>query len=90
MTGDSAEISSIAEAFTEDGREGDLYVGSIKSNIGHLEASSGVAGLLKAILILRHGEIPPNIDFIKPKPTLHLDERKIKVSQFIREFDSGY
>ena len=81
-TGDSAEISSIAEVFCDPergGREGDFYVGSIKSNIGHLEASSGVAGLLKAILILKHGMIPPNIDFIEPKPTLHLEERKVKV-----------
>ncbi|KAK1689375.1 beta-ketoacyl synthase domain-containing protein [Colletotrichum godetiae] len=79
--GDSAEISSIAEVFCPEGkREDGLYVGSIKSNIGHLEASSGVAGLLKAILILKHGAIPPNIDFIKPKPTLHLEERKIKIA----------
>ncbi|RSL51427.1 hypothetical protein CEP54_011402 [Fusarium duplospermum] len=79
--GDSAEISSIAEVFCPNGeREDDLYVGSIKSNIGHLEASSGVAGLLKAILILKHGEIPPNVDFVEPKPTLHLAERKIKIA----------
>ncbi|MCJ1309677.1 hypothetical protein MMC25_003337 [Agyrium rufum] len=81
QAGDNAEISSIAEVFcAESGRKDDLYVGSIKSNIGHLEASSGVAGLLKAILILKHGMIPPNIDFIKPKPTLHLEERKIKIA----------
>ncbi|KAK1517781.1 beta-ketoacyl synthase domain-containing protein [Colletotrichum costaricense] len=81
QAGDSAEISSIAEVFCPEGqRENGLYVGSIKSNIGHLEASSGVAGLLKAILILKHGAIPPNIDFIKPKPTLHLEERKVKIA----------
>ncbi|KAJ4203077.1 hypothetical protein NW759_015276 [Fusarium solani] len=79
--GDSAEISSIAEVFCPNGdREDGLYVGSIKSNIGHLEASSGVAGLLKAVLILKHGAIPPNVDFIEPKPTLHLEERKIKIA----------
>ncbi|KAM0421170.1 hypothetical protein ACHAPT_011062 [Fusarium lateritium] len=81
QAGDSAEISSIAEVFCPKGqREDGLYVGSIKSNIGHLEASSGVAGLLKAVLILKHGAIPPNIDFIEPKPTLHLEERKIKIA----------
>ena len=80
ILGDSAEITSISEVFcAESGREDDLYVGSIKANIGHLEASSGVAGLLKAILMLKHGMIPPNIDFIKPKPTLQLEKRKIKV-----------
>ncbi|KAF4983054.1 hypothetical protein FZEAL_1454 [Fusarium zealandicum] len=81
LAGDNAEISSIAEVFCPEGqREDGLYVGSIKSNIGHLEASSGVAGLLKAILILKHGVIPPNIDFIKPKPTLRLEERRIKIA----------
>ncbi|KAK2057820.1 beta-ketoacyl synthase domain-containing protein [Colletotrichum caudatum] len=81
QAGDNAEISSIAQVFCPEGqREDGLYVGSIKSNIGHLEASSGVAGLLKAILILKHGEIPPNIDFIEPKPVLHLEERKIKIA----------
>ncbi|KAG9250059.1 uncharacterized protein F5Z01DRAFT_731189 [Emericellopsis atlantica] len=82
QAGDNAEISSIAEVFCPNGeREGGLYVGSIKSNIGHLEASSGVAGLLKAILILKHGAIPPNIDFVEPKPTLLLEERKIKIAK---------
>ncbi|KAK1996712.1 beta-ketoacyl synthase domain-containing protein [Colletotrichum falcatum] len=81
QAGDNAEISSIAEVFCPEGRrENGLYVGSIKSNIGHLEASSGVAGLLKAILILKHGAIPPNIDFIEPKPVLRLEERKIKIA----------
>jgi len=80
--GDNAEISSIAEVFTEGNDRDELYVGSIKSNIGHLEASSGVAGLMKAILILKHGQIPPNIDFIKPKPSLRLEERRIRVILF--------
>lgn len=79
FTGDNAEISSIAEVFTDGNDRERLYVGSIKSNIGHLEASSGVAGLMKAILILKHGQIPPNIDFIKPKPSLRLEERRIRV-----------
>ncbi|KAH8815991.1 Choline/Carnitine o-acyltransferase-domain-containing protein [Xylogone sp. PMI_703] len=81
QAGDSAEISSIGEVFClENQRQDNVYVGSIKSNIGHLEAASGVAGLMKAILILKHGMIPPNIDFEKPKPTLHLEERRIKIA----------
>jgi acyl transferase domain-containing protein len=80
LVGDAAEISSIAQVFCDNTeRDSDIYVGSIKSNIGHLEASSGVAGLMKGVLILKYGMIPPNIDFREPKPSLHLDERKIKV-----------
>lgn len=66
--------------FCEDAaRTDDLYVGSIKTNVGHLEAASGMAGLLKSILVLKHGKIPPNLDFVKPKPSLKLYEKKIKV-----------
>lgn len=74
-------MSSVYKVFCESvGRTDDLYVGSIKPNVGHLEASSGIAGLLKSILVLKHGYIPPNLDFIKPKPSLKLYERNIKVS----------
>ncbi len=73
--GDNAEISSIAKVFCENKhRSQDLYVGSVKSNIGHLEAASGMAGLMKTIMILKKGMIPPNLDFVTPKPGLRLEE----------------
>nr|ALQ32981.1 putative polyketide synthase [Fusarium sp. NRRL 25184] len=80
QAGDREEIASISKVFCEEsGRTNDLYVGSVKTNIGHLEATSGIAGLLKSILILKHGEIPANLNFIKPKPSLKLYEKKIKI-----------
>ncbi|KAF7713846.1 Polyketide synthase [Penicillium ucsense] len=80
QAGDNAEISSINQVFCEDTeRQSDIYVGSVKSNIGHLEASSGIAGLIKGIMIIKKGMIPPNIDLETPKPSLKLDERKIKI-----------
>ena len=79
-TGDKEEVGSISSVFCEGvKRETELYIGSVKSNIGHLEACSGLAGLLKSILILQNGIIPPNIDFKEPKPTLRLDDRTLKV-----------
>ena len=79
-SGDKAEVGSISSVFC-DGieRKTELYIGSIKSNIGHLEACSGVAGLLKSILILQKGVIPPNIDFKEPKASLKLEEKNLKV-----------
>lgn len=56
-------------------------MGSVKSNIGHLEASAGIAGLIKSILVLKTGVIPPQLNLIDPKPSLKLDERNIKVSE---------
>ncbi|KAH9863177.1 hypothetical protein IAQ61_009454 [Plenodomus lingam] len=80
QVGDREEIASIFKVFCESAaRTDDLYVGSIKPNVGHLEATSGIAGLLKSILVLKHGQIPPNLNFVKPKPSLKLYERNIKI-----------
>lgn len=59
--GDPIEAGALARAF-KCRRETPLYVGTIKSTIGHLEGGSGVASLIKAILILESGIIPPNLD----------------------------
>ncbi|RAL14312.1 type I polyketide synthase [Aspergillus homomorphus CBS 101889] len=59
--GDPIETRAIGSAFHDYRSRGEpLYVGSVKSNIGHLEGASGIAGLIKAVLILEKGIIPPN------------------------------
>ena len=54
-------------------------VGSVKTNIGHLEAGAGVAGLIKLALILHHGQIPPNLHFVTPNPNIDFEGLKIRV-----------
>lgn len=76
--GDLVEMQAIANVFCEN-REKPLYVGSIKSNIGHLESSSGLAGVIKAVLVLEKELIPPNSDFVVAKAGLRLDDWNIKV-----------
>lgn len=81
VAGDVAELQAIANVFCENGRRSDsLYVGSVKSNIGHLESLSGLAGLIKTVLILERGCIPPNADFRTAKREIKLDDWKIKVT----------
>lgn len=78
--GDKAEITSIHEVFCENvERESDIYVGSIKANIGHLECASGIAALIKSVMVLKKGYVPANINLKTLKPSLPLEGRPIKV-----------
>ena len=80
QAGDPIEAQAIASAFEGQRSQGEpLYVGSVKTNVGHLEGTSGIAGLIKAMLILEKGLIPPNIWFEKVNPRILAEEWNIKV-----------
>ncbi|KAI2603712.1 hypothetical protein GGR54DRAFT_644565 [Hypoxylon sp. NC1633] len=73
--GDPLEVSAIGAFFGKSRKPGNpLHVGSVKTNIGHLEAGAGIAGLVKAIYALERGQIPPNIWFEKANPKLDLEK----------------
>ena len=79
--GDLAELQGLANVFCENGRRPHkLYIGSIKSNVGHLESSSGLAGLIKTVVMLEKGLVPPNADFQTKKQSLELEEWNMRVS----------
>lgn len=78
LAGDGAELDGISKVFCQD-RDSPLFVGSIKSNIGHLESASGLAALIKAVLILEHEAIPPNVNYEHPRESLNLEQKNIKV-----------
>ncbi|HVF55294.1 MAG TPA: SDR family oxidoreductase [Pyrinomonadaceae bacterium] len=69
--GDPIEIAALAQAFgaaTE--AKNFCAIGSLKTNIGHLDAAAGVAGLIKAVLALKHKQIPPSLHFTEPNPNI--------------------
>ncbi|MEU4548352.1 SDR family oxidoreductase [Nonomuraea dietziae] len=66
--GDPIEGRALAAAL-----EGRILVGSVKTNLGHLEAAAGVTGLIKTVLALHHGVIPPSLHFREPNPHLPWD-----------------
>ena len=78
FVGDPIETNSIGKVIGKD-RKDHCFIGSIKSNIGHLEPASGVAGISKLALALQHQTIPPNIHFKKGNPNIAFDELKLKV-----------
>ncbi len=68
--GDPIEISALNEAYGPGLGKGTRILGSVKGNIGHLDAASGMAGLLKLVGMLRHRQIAPNINFSAPNPLI--------------------
>ncbi|OLN96152.1 Iterative polyketide synthase CazM 3 [Colletotrichum chlorophyti] len=68
--GDPIEVSSIREAFGCSSRTPTLHFSSIKGNIGHAEAASGAAGLVKVLLMMRHRQIPPQASFRSLNPNI--------------------
>jgi len=70
--GDPIEIHALTEAYRDDPPT-ECAIGSLKANIGHLDAAAGVTGVVKAALILKHQVIPPQINFHRPNPELKLD-----------------
>ncbi|HEY0022715.1 MAG TPA: beta-ketoacyl synthase N-terminal-like domain-containing protein [Longimicrobium sp.] len=69
--GDPIEIEALTQAFRAGtDRTGYCAVGSIKTNLGHLDAAAGIAGFIKATLALREGEIPPSLHFTRPNPQI--------------------
>ncbi|KFH40913.1 Lovastatin nonaketide synthase-like protein [Hapsidospora chrysogenum ATCC 11550] len=80
MVGDSIEAGALGKVFAA-GRSADepLLIGSVKSNIGHLEAASGLAAVVKVALALEHGFIPPNYDFVQESQKIPFRELGIRV-----------
>ena len=76
--GDPREARAIGAVFAPN-REEPLLVGSVKTNIGHLEGASGLAALIKTTMSLEKQQIPPNMHFNTPNPNIPFDEWKLRV-----------
>ena len=85
--GDPIEINAVADVYSR-GRDADqpLLVGSVKTNIGHLECAAGIAGLIKAVMALERGVIPRHLHFNDPNPSLDWDSLPIQVTSDMVEW----
>lgn len=74
ILGDPIEISALTDVYRRYTDEKQFCaIGSVKTNIGHLNTASGIAGLIKTVLALKHKEIPPSLHFESPNPKIHFE-----------------
>ncbi|MGW3571357.1 type I polyketide synthase, partial [Streptomyces sp. NPDC000941] len=78
--GDPVEAAALGAALgTERDADNPIHVGSVKTNIGHLESAAGIAGLVKTALSIKHRTLPPSLNFESPNPQIPLDELRLRV-----------
>ncbi len=84
--GDPIEVNALGGVF-DPGRERPLWIGSVKTNIGHLEGAAGIASLIKAVLMLQHRRMPASLHFRAPNPRVDWDSLPIRVVTEARDFE---
>jgi acyl transferase domain-containing protein len=88
--GDPIEVAALTSAFHADTDErGWCALGSVKSNVGHLSQGAGAAGVIKTVLAMRHGLIPPTLHFEKPNPQLDLPNSPFYVNATLSKWDAN-
>ena len=88
--GDTIEVQAAAAVYGRDrAPEFPLLIGSVKENIGHLEPAGGVAGLIKAVLAINRGVIPPQLHFGAPNPNIDWDRLPVRVPKELTAWPCG-
>ena len=81
QTGDPIEVRAVANVYGQEREpERPLLIGSVKTNVGHLEAAAGVAGLIKTVLAMNHGVIPPHLHYRDPTPEIDWERVPLRVT----------
>ncbi|MEM7756775.1 MAG: SDR family NAD(P)-dependent oxidoreductase [Cyanobacteria bacterium P01_A01_bin.40] len=88
--GDPIEAEALGAVFQSKSLEQPLVIGSVKANIGHLEAAAGIAGLIKVVLALQHQAIPPQINFETPNPLIDWDNLPFKIPTELSPWDNNF
>ncbi len=88
--GDPIEISALTQAYRAS-TDAKRYcaVGSVKTNIGHLDTAAGVVGLIKTVLALHHGQIPPTLNWEAPNPAIDFDNSPFYVNNRLCAWPEG-
>ncbi len=88
--GDPIEIAALSHAFqARTQRQGFCAIGSVKTNIGHLDTAAGVAGLIKTVLALKQHQIPPSLHFSQPNPKIDFASSPFYVNAKLTPWQAG-
>ncbi|MEH2354892.1 type I polyketide synthase [Nostoc sp.] len=88
--GDPVEIAALTQAFrTKTQKNSFCAIGSIKTNIGHLDEAAGVAGLIKTVLALKHKQIPPSLNFEEPNPQIDFTNSPFYVNNTLSDWKTN-
>jgi acyl transferase domain-containing protein/surfactin synthase thioesterase subunit len=86
--GDPIETKAFSQVLGAERKETEpCVIGSVKSNIGHLEAAAGIAGLIKLSLILKNRQIPANLHFLKPNPKIPFEQYRLRVPTALEKIE---
>lgn len=87
--GDPIEVAALTQAFRESGLGvGHCRIGSVKTNIGHLDTAAGVASLIKASLALNHKQMPPSLGYEAPNPSIDFDSSPFRVNDRLTDWQA--
>ncbi|AFY44058.1 type I polyketide synthase [Nostoc sp. PCC 7107] len=90
ILGDPIEISALTKAFTaRTQKKGYCAIGSVKTNIGHLNTAAGVTGLIKTVLALKNQKIPPSLHFQQPNPEIDFANSPFYVNSQLAEWETN-
>lgn len=87
--GDPIEVEALGAVLRGRSLNNPCLLGSVKTNIGHLEAAAGIAGFIKTVLMLQSGELPPHLHFQQINPYIALDELPLEIVTERRPWPSG-
>ncbi|WP_035140338.1 type I polyketide synthase, partial [Fischerella sp. PCC 9605] len=90
ILGDPIEIKALTQAFrASTNKKGFCAIGSVKTNVGHLDTAAGVTGLIKTVLALRHKQIPPSLHFQQPNPQIDFANSPFYVNTKLSEWKTN-
>ena len=91
IIGDPIEIAALTRAFRGKGCQKNQFcaIGSLKTNLGHLDSAAGVAGLIKTVLMLQHRQIPPSLHYKEGNPQIDFEHSPFFVNSALTEWQAG-